>query len=243
MSAYRDLADVYDTLFPARPERLRFARRLLPTVGGEVLDIGCATGGLALQLAAAGYTATAVDANPEMIRMASGRAQAEGLAVRFHVMDMRHVSTVLADQRFNLILCLGNTLVHLEDAPTIGAFLRSCSGLLSADGTLVLQHILSERHIAGTARPAPVLDKGVVRLSRSSTYLPHRHRVAFTTEIHHKDTGQTMSDTTQLYPLTTAELLDMLPACGLALTGRYADFGYKPVGPEDEAHIAVLRPV
>jgi ubiquinone/menaquinone biosynthesis C-methylase UbiE len=51
-----------------------------------VLDIGCGTGSLALRLAASGATIHGLDISSEMVRIARGKAQAEGVAnVSFHV--------------------------------------------------------------------------------------------------------------------------------------------------------------
>ena len=51
-----------------------------------VLDIGCGTGSLALRLASCGATIHGLDISSEMIRIARGKAQAEGTAnVSFHI--------------------------------------------------------------------------------------------------------------------------------------------------------------
>jgi SAM-dependent methyltransferase len=54
--------------------------------GASVLDVGCATGSLALAMAAAGYSVTAIDVSPAMLRRASAKAIAQdGEAVRVRV--------------------------------------------------------------------------------------------------------------------------------------------------------------
>jgi arsenite methyltransferase len=51
-----------------------------------VLDVGCGTGSLALRLASSGATIHGLDISSEMIRIAKGKAQAEGATnVSFHV--------------------------------------------------------------------------------------------------------------------------------------------------------------
>jgi arsenite methyltransferase len=58
--------------------------RMKPT--DVVLDIGCGTGSLALRLASSGASIHGLDISSEMIRIARGKAQADGVAnVSFHV--------------------------------------------------------------------------------------------------------------------------------------------------------------
>ena len=61
-------------------------RELADRAAGEVLDIGCGTGRVALDLAARGHRVTGVDSDPELIRALSARADG---AVRGVVADAR----------------------------------------------------------------------------------------------------------------------------------------------------------
>ncbi|TFG79541.1 MAG: SAM-dependent methyltransferase, partial [Spirochaetales bacterium] len=56
MGLYETLADVYDDVFPVNPMTLSFIGAPSRS-GARLLDLGCATGGHALALAEAGWTA------------------------------------------------------------------------------------------------------------------------------------------------------------------------------------------
>jgi ubiquinone/menaquinone biosynthesis C-methylase UbiE len=68
----------------------------------DVLDVGCGTGFLALQLAALGHRAVGVDVANEMLELARGKAHAAALAARFEQADAEQLP--FADARFDLVI-------------------------------------------------------------------------------------------------------------------------------------------
>jgi SAM-dependent methyltransferase len=64
-------------------------RELAEAAGGPVLDLGCGTGRVALDLAAAGHDVTALDSDPALVRVLASRARERGLRVRTEVADAR----------------------------------------------------------------------------------------------------------------------------------------------------------
>ncbi|MEX2194810.1 MAG: methyltransferase domain-containing protein [Thermoleophilaceae bacterium] len=62
---------------------------LASAASGPVLDIGCGTGRVALDLAARGHDLTGVDSEPALVAELSTRARARALRVRAHALDAR----------------------------------------------------------------------------------------------------------------------------------------------------------
>jgi SAM-dependent methyltransferase len=67
-------------------------RELAEPHGGPVLDLGCGTGRVALDLAQRGHTVTGLDSDAELVRELSARARRLGLTVEAVVADLRSFS-------------------------------------------------------------------------------------------------------------------------------------------------------
>jgi SAM-dependent methyltransferase len=76
--------------------------------GRRVLDAGCGTGRVAIELAARGFDVVGVDNDPEMIV----RARAKSDAVEWIEADLAGVG--LADRAFDVVLLAGNILLFVE---------------------------------------------------------------------------------------------------------------------------------
>ena len=64
-------------------------RELAEARGGPVLDVGCGTGRVALDLASRGHEVVAVDSDPELVRVLAARARERSLPVRPLAADVR----------------------------------------------------------------------------------------------------------------------------------------------------------
>jgi SAM-dependent methyltransferase len=64
-------------------------RALAEEAGDPVLDLGCGTGRVALDLAERGHDVTGVDSEPELVRTLAARARERGLRVHAEVADAR----------------------------------------------------------------------------------------------------------------------------------------------------------
>jgi SAM-dependent methyltransferase len=99
--------------------------------GTRVLDAGCGTGRVAIELAARGYRVTGVDVDPAMLSTA--RAKAPELP--WLEADLADLDTVLP-QDFDLVVLAGNVMIFL-DPGSEGAVLAAAAGRLTAGGILV----------------------------------------------------------------------------------------------------------
>lgn len=81
-----------------------FERLALPYLKGEVLDLGCGLGNLALEAARAGCRVTALDGSPTGIARIREAALNEGLALEAHEADLAHCTI---DRDYDAIVAIG----------------------------------------------------------------------------------------------------------------------------------------
>ena len=80
---------------------LELWRELAAAADGPILDLGCGTGRVALDLAERGHDVTGVDAEPALVRTLAARARERGLRVHAEVADAR---TLALGARFALAI-------------------------------------------------------------------------------------------------------------------------------------------
>ncbi|MDQ3850373.1 MAG: class I SAM-dependent methyltransferase [Actinomycetota bacterium] len=135
LEAYESLAPHYDLLTAGYEHRRWIAalhelviRHGLP--GRRVLDLACGTGRAVQPLVALGYTVTGCDLSPAMLEVARRAAPAAELFSA----DMRELPDV---GRFDLVLCLDDTVNYLLSEDDLGAAMRSVARVLETGGLLV----------------------------------------------------------------------------------------------------------
>lgn len=115
----------------ATARKLALTRALLRP-DSRLLDLGCGTGTILLELAPAAAEAVGVDVSPAMIRIAEGKAAAAGSKATFRAEPAGTLDT-FADASFDC-LCVYN-LLHLVPDPA--ALLRAAHRVLAPGGALV----------------------------------------------------------------------------------------------------------
>lgn len=122
------------------------ARKILPAIpvladtlnaGGHLLEIGCGTGNLQLQLAKAfpGAHCTGIDIDPTGLEAARAAVRAAGLEHRVSILE-GDIADAVRDQTFDVVLMI--EVLH-EIAPDIRpAVVRGCAHALRPGGWLVI---------------------------------------------------------------------------------------------------------
>ena len=99
--------------------------------GNSVLDAGCGTGRVAIELASRGFSVTGVDADAGML--AAARAKAPEL--RWIEADLADLAAAGVD-RVNLVLLAGNVMIFLEPG-TEAQVVAGLAGRLTPGGLLI----------------------------------------------------------------------------------------------------------
>jgi SAM-dependent methyltransferase len=128
--------------------------------GETYLDLGAGFGQHTLSLLSAGKRVTAVDFDPTLLAELRAGAAARGLApagaaasLAVHEADLLDFLRDAGEARWDVVLCLGDTLTHLPTVAAARELLAECARHLTAAGRLALSYRDSTTFAAeGTAR-------------------------------------------------------------------------------------------
>ena len=241
MDFYRGISAYYDRIFPVDPTALSFLDSKAKPAS-RILDIACGTGGYSLSLAERGHRVTGVDLDRAMIRAARSKAGDLERAPDFRVMDMLSMTAAL-DPGFDLIFCIGNSLVHLKSDEQIGQLLADCRTLLLTQGVLVLQIINYDRILALGLTGLPTLydETAALEFLRSYDLDPEGGVVNFRTELRvGRGAGQrVIRNQIPLRIVTSEQLGRLVGAAGFGGLELFGGFGGKPLSSESLALVLV----
>ena len=142
---YSDLAGEYDWLYDddaltygvaiTRPAVTGLLQRLGP--GSVVLDAACGIGLDAAALARRGFHVRASDGSHAMVEVAAARFGREGLAIPVQQCLWADLPDTF-DERFDVVLCTGNALVHAAGADAMVAALTGLRRMARPGGHVVI---------------------------------------------------------------------------------------------------------
>jgi tellurite methyltransferase len=88
-----------------------FEQAVLPFLFGDVLDLGCGLGNLAVAAAEKGCRVTALDASPTAVADLARRARARGLAIDARQADLRRYAS---EARYDCVVSIGLMMFFAE---------------------------------------------------------------------------------------------------------------------------------
>jgi glycine/sarcosine N-methyltransferase len=240
MSFYQALSKHYDVLFPSNPKQIEFLLgRIKP--GGSVLDVAAGTGETATALCKQGLNVSAMDLDAGMVEGIQAKIGSPGLTGRLsaQVLDMRKLSA-LAPMQFDSVICIGNSIVHLDRLEEVRQVLQLMKERIRQGGTLILQTVNYDRILSEGIRELPLLEKpitdGWIRFSR--LYEPLGDKIRFI-GILEKEAGgriERWENAVELLPIRAAEMSAALYEAGfdpsaLKLYGSFSGEPYRQDSP------------
>ena len=120
-----------------------------------ILDAACGTGHHTIALSKAGFNCIGADFSKAMITIARENARQEGLELDFNQAGFGELSQVFGENRFDGLVCLGNSLPHLLDEPSLAKALKDFAAVLKPGGKAILQNRNFDLVLAERARWMP----------------------------------------------------------------------------------------
>lgn len=240
-SLYESIAAYYDEIFPLKKTRLSFVSSLLKGEDLSVMDIGCATGELALALSEKGHDVVGIDLDRAMVERAREKATDRGLETEFLVKDMSAIGTDFMPSSFDAVFCLGNTLAHLENPAKMDAFFRAVLTVLKDGGLFALQIVNYQRVLDNEITELPRSENDRFTFRREYVYEEEKHRIRFHGGVRVKSSGVLQGSVEILYPLTFEELNAALTNAGFSKKQFFGNENKAPYDKDSPALIAIAR--
>jgi glycine/sarcosine N-methyltransferase len=231
---YSEIAKYYDYIFPTGKAQLELITSLAGETPKDILDVACGSGGYSMSLRQSGYKVTAIDLDEEMVD--SLRSKNKDIDAR--VLNMLDIEAL--NKKFDLIFCIGNSLVHLKDNEEIYKFFKACKNSLKPKGQLVLQIVNYDRVLERDVKSLPTIENKEVNLvfERHYEYLKDEHKVDFKTVL--KVGEEELENHVLLHPAKSTELQELLLKTGFSSLELYGSFKKEQFNPMESFPLVVV---
>jgi SAM-dependent methyltransferase len=106
-----------------------------PNSNGLALDLGCGSGFQSIPLADIGFEVKAIDFCGELLRELKEKSGARNISViEADMTDFKRYAQFEPE----LVVCMGDTITHLDSLASVNSLLGNCHEILRRDGRLVL---------------------------------------------------------------------------------------------------------
>jgi SAM-dependent methyltransferase len=215
---YSALEKYYDYIFPKKKRVINVITNLAGKPPKNILDVACSTGEYSLDLFSKGYSIVAIDLNEKMI----SNLKNKNAMIDSRVMNMLDIGTI--DKKFDLIFCIGNSMVHLDNNEEVFRFLSQSREILSENGTLLLQIVNYDRILKKNITSLPSIynkEKNIV-FYRNYKISDDKKKVNFNTIL---EVGEKKyQNEVDLLALQSDELTSLLHKAGFSTVKLYGDF-------------------
>jgi glycine/sarcosine N-methyltransferase len=223
MEFYKQLSKYYDILFPLNIQSVTFIKERLTE--GKILDLAAGTGNHALALAKLGFSVTATDLDENMIKAIEEKAIKDDVCISAIQLAMEQLEEIM-DNRFSTIICLGNSLVHLNNINALTKALSDIHNLLSHDGKLFIQIVNYDRVLKEGITELPYINREKEQVSFRRSYLYKDQGIIFKGVLSVGE--EILENEVSLLPITSQQLVELLAKVGFKSINLFGSFKGEP---------------
>ncbi|WP_445146311.1 class I SAM-dependent methyltransferase [Dyella sp. Tek66A03] len=212
--------------------------------GGNVLELGCGTGRILLDLAAAGIPILGIDRSLPMLSTLHSHASVVGLEPAVVQMDMRNLGL---RGNFRTILLPYSLITYLPDPAEAKLLLTSLHGQLEANGRVVVDTFIPKpvQHFADFILDykRPHGDGTLERSKRITLLSQRRHRIERRYVLRDRQGLHTQAIQTEevIKPYAMDELIDIAQRAGYAVASCHFDYGAQKQSSDSRFVTMILR--
>ncbi len=210
MQFYTAIAEHYESIFPFNAQQLIFIEHNAPSsTHTKLIEIGSARGSLTSACANAGYQVQGLELDNNMVKL----AQVAYPSIPFFAENMLEMDQVFAKNTANVMVCFGNTLVHLTHLEQMQTFLNKAYKILRRNGKLLIQFINYDRIIEQSIKALPTIENKDITFVRDYQLISDS-QLDFTVTLTIHQSGEKIQNTQQLYPLRKVDFEQMAQKAG-----------------------------
>ena len=106
---------------------------------GSAIDLGCGPGFQSIALAQMGFSPIlAIDSSTSLLNEL--RSHAEGLPIQAVENDILHLEQLVSARSAHVVVCMGDTVTHLEDRAAVLDLIRAVSTTLASGAVFVITY-------------------------------------------------------------------------------------------------------
>ena len=239
MKFYEAIVAHYDEIFPLGVVQLNLMSKIAGEPPAKILDLACGTGSYALALAQKGYDVTASDFDLAMVQKLNDKNRDSSLQVNVKQFNMKDVAKNVSDS-YDEVICVGNSIVHLESFDEVQQFLKGIRKILKPSGKVLIQIVNYDRVLYHLVTKLPTIVNNKAKLSFKRNYIHdyENHRIRFNGVLEVGDF--TSSETTVLLPIKSENMVDMLKLAGFKKIAIYGGFDLSPFKALESMSLVVL---
>lgn len=225
MAFYEELSKYYDTIFRKDETTAEFLKKGLSN-NNRIMDLACGTGTYSIEIAREGHSVAGIDLDRSMIEQAKAKVKNEALKINFYAEDMKKFKVLTGEELYDMIFCIGNSLVHLNNSEDILQLFKDIYDSLKEAGWMLVQIINYDRILNENITSLPTInrDREGVKFVRNYRPTTEKDIISFDTEliVSNNNGEETYKNSVPLLALRSEEILKLAESAGFT---NYQLFG------------------